>query len=727
MTTLEDLWVTAYDPAARRHIEYPGDTYVDGFDRFTAEYSQKVALDFFGAQTTYAEMRRAVAYVAGALHERGVRPGDHVALLMPTCPQHVVAFYAVLACGATIVEHNPLYTERELTPLFEDHRADVAIVWDAAAPKLQNLPEEVRPTTIISINLIEEMPLAKRLLLRLPIAKARASRAQLSQPAPGTIAFSELLQPRSGPPAEVRPSPEDIALLLYTSGTTGAPKGVPLTHTNLLASTHQALEWVTNLKPGEEVFVAALPLFHIFGCSLAMNAGLTVGAMVHLIPKPETPLILDAVKRKMPTLFIGVPPLFERVADGAAEKGVSLRGIRTGISGAMPLRAELIEKWEKATGGLLIEGYGLSETSPILTGNPVNTTRTPRSIGVPFPDTQLRLVDPDDPGRDVDLGEPGEIIVRGPQVFGGYRNNPEENEHSFHDGWFRTGDIARADERGFLYIVDRIKEMVITGGFNVYPTEVEDALRGEHGIEDVAVVGLVNELGTEEVVAAVVTGEGLVPSLEELRQRAKEKLSSYKVPRRIYLVEELPRNEMGKVLRREVRTRLQHEDLKERVDALGPEIRAWFASKSEDVRTWLGETGSDMRERLDEMGSDLREKAEETGSELRERVEETGAGLHDRYEASGLREPLMALDAEFRQRVGEASAHLRERLESLDLSGRLEVLRESVLGHDDAPAAARSPATSGTESADDDGAEVSGGAGAAGGADLTRDAGADRT
>nr|NLD39702.1 AMP-binding protein [Actinomycetales bacterium] len=672
MTTLDDLWVKAYDPAARRHIDYPGGSMVDGFDRFTTEFANQPALDFFGAETTFAELRRAVAYVAGALHERGVRPGDHVALLMPTCPQHVVAFYAVLACGATIVEHNPLYTERELTPLFEDHHADVAIVWDAAAPKLQKLPEHVRPSTIISINMIEEMPLQKRILLRLPIAKARASRAQLSTPAPGTIPFSELLAPRSGPPAEVRPGPEDIALLLYTSGTTGTPKGVPLTHTNLLASTHQALEWVTMMKPGKEVFVAALPLFHIFGCSLSMNAGLTIGAMVHLLPKPETGLVLDAVKRKVPTVFIGVPPLFERVADGAKERGVSLRGIRTGISGAMPLRADLIKKWEDATGGLLIEGYGLSECSPILTGNPVNTTRTPRSIGIPFPDTEMRLVDPDDPSRDVPHGKPGEIVAKGPQIFAGYRNNPEENERSFHDGWFRTGDIAVADERGFLKIVDRIKEVVITGGFNVYPTEVEEVLRAEEGIQDVAVVGLVNELGTEEVVAAVVTREGLIPNLDEVRQRAKEKLASYKVPRRIYLVEELPRNEMGKVLRREVRSKLQREEIGERLTALGPELREWLGDKSEDVRTWLGDAGTDLREKLDD-----------AGTELRERVDEAGTDLQERYDSSGRREPLEAFDAEFRQRIGEASTNLRERLESLDLSGRLEMLRDYVLRHDD--------------------------------------------
>ncbi|WP_422115436.1 AMP-binding protein [Brachybacterium sp. UNK5269] len=563
MTTLEDRWTAAYAAGVRRRLDYPTGSLCDEFDAFTTTYADKPALDFFGARTSYRELAEQVRAVAGSLHTLGVGPDSTVALLMPTCPQHVVAFYAVLACGATVVEHNPLYTVDELTPMFADHHAEIAIVWDAAAGTLLALPAEVRPRAVITVNLIEEMPRTKRALLRLPLKKARASRAQLSRPAPaGTVPFAQLRGGGAEVPSASRPAAGDIALLLYTSGTTGTPKGVPLSHANLIATTTQALEWVTPLVPGEEVFMACLPLFHVFGCSLSMNAGLTVGAMVHLIPKPETGLILDAIKRRTPTTMIAVPPLFDRLVTGAKERGVSLAGIRTGIAGAMPLRPELVEAWEGATGGLLIEGYGLSECSPIVAGNPVDQTRTPGSIGIPFPDTRVRLADPEDLDRDVDLGEAGEILVKGPQVFSGYRNRPEETAAAFHDGWFRTGDVAVADERGFLRIVDRLKEMVITGGFNVYPSEVEDAIRGYDGIEDTAVVGLVGELGSEEVVAAVVTVDGLLPDVEKLRLRLKEKLTGYKVPRRFHVLTELPRNEMGKVLRREVRSRLEEIDRK---------------------------------------------------------------------------------------------------------------------------------------------------------------------
>ena len=666
MTNLEELWQAAYDPATRRHIKYPSGSMLDEFDKFTETYADRPAMDFFGASTSFAELRKAVQYVAGNLYRLGVRPGHHVALLMPTCPQHVVAFYAVLACGATVVEHNPLYTSRELTPLFSDHRAEIAIIWDAAAPSLQALPEEIRPSKIISINLITEMPLPKRLMLRLPIAKARESRAKLSKPAPGTISFSDLLSPSAPPPNSSRPAASDTALLLYTSGTTGNPKGVPLTHTNLLASTAHSLEWVHMMVPGREVFLTCLPLFHVFGCSLSMNAGLTIGAMLHLIPKPETGLILDAIKRKTPTMAIAVPPLFERIADGAAERGVSLQGIRTGICGAMSLRGELIEKWESATGGLLIEGYGLSECSPIVAGNPVNRTRKAGSIGVPFPDTEIRLADPEDLDRDVELGEAGEILVKGPQVFGGYRGLPEETEAAFHDGWFRTGDIAKADDDGFLRIVDRIKEVVITGGFNVYPSEVEQAMRDHEAISDIAVVGLANELGVEEVVAAVVTGDGLVPDLEELRASLRTKLAGYKVPKRIYLVDELPRNEMGKVLRREVRKKIDNIDMGEKLTALKPQLRL----------------SPDLAERLASFGPELRERLEAAAPELRERLE--------------------AFDAEIRAKFEGQGPGIRERLEALDLGSRLELWRTSLFGSDDSSARRASEIDADPSAATDD-------------------------
>lgn len=618
----EALWDAARDPKVPGHIDYPEISLTEMLKQSCNNWARHYALDFFGQRTTFAELDYAIDAVASNLHAMGVGPGDHVALLMPTCPQHVIAFYAVLACGATVVEHNPLYTSSELSPMFADHHAEVAIVWDAAAGVIQSLAPEIRPKHIVTINMVAAMPRLKRVLLSLPIAKARTSRAQLSTPAAATIQFADLLKPTTPIPSNVAPSKDDIALVLYTSGTTGAPKGVPLTHANLVASTIHAHKWVTQLKPGEDVFLACLPLFHVFGCSLSMNAALNIGGMVHLIPKPETGLILDAIKRKTPTMVIAVPPLFERILEGAAERKVSLQGITTGISGAMSLHGELIDRWEKATGGLLIEGYGLSECSPIVCGNPTNMSRKADSIGIPFPDTQLRLADVDDPTKLAELGAAGEIQVKGPQVFGGYRNNPEANQEAFIDGWFRTGDVAEPDEDGFLHIVDRIKEVVITGGFNVYPSEVEREMRDHTGIEEIAVVGLANELGVEEVVAAVVAPDSMPPiDLEEFRREMKKRLAAYKVPRRVFVVDSLPRNAMGKVQRRQVKGKIESMAIGEWLDKMDG-WRAWLDGVDFDFRDWLEQVGPDLRERLEQTTPELRERLERWDFEIRARLDE---------------------------------------------------------------------------------------------------------
>lgn len=613
MQSLQERWISATPPQVSRHLEYPTGSMVDEFERAVARFSALPALDFFGERTSYAQLGAQAHAVATHLMGLGVGPGKQVAILLPNCPQHVVAFYAVLIAGGTVVEHNPLATVSELTPMFADHRADVAFVWDAAAGLMRDLPDDVRPTHVIAVNMIEAMPLSKRLLLSLPIAKARASRALLSKPAPGTTAWSGLLKPVPGVRRPPAPDPAADALILYTSGTTATPKGVPLTHRNLTANAVQSTAWVHDIREGEEVFLASLPLFHVFGCSLSMNLPLRIGAMIHLVPKPETGLILDTFRRRVSTVVIAVPPIFERIADAAAEHGVSLRGARVGISGAMSLPAALIEKWESATGGLLIEGYGLSETGPVVAGNPYGPTRKALHIGIPFPDTEVRLADPEDPAREVPEGQRGEILVKGPQVFAGYRNRPEETAAAFWEGWFRTGDVAEPDEDGFLRIVDRIKEMVVTGGFNVYPSEVEEALRGLEGVRDAAVVGLVNELGAEEVVAAVVVHEGISLDLDEVRARMKEKLTAYKVPRRLFVMTELPRNPMGKVLRREVRDRVER-------------LRTEGGALVERLR----EDGSDLVDRLREDREELVERVRDSRDEIAERVRAERDNLTER-------------------------------------------------------------------------------------------------
>ncbi|WP_121258149.1 long-chain-fatty-acid--CoA ligase [Nocardioides ferulae] len=552
MAAQEPVWVASYGPGVPAHLDYGSTTLLDQLDRTLAAHGDRPALDFIGRSTTYARLGDRVQRVAEGLRMLGVGPGDRVALLMPSCPQNVIAFYAVLRLGAIAVQHNPLYTAAELRHPFVDHGAKVAIVWDKAVPVVDQLRADTALDHVVSVDLTDELPLAKRVALRLPIAKARAARAELTAPAPSTIPFRDLAGSPPLDSAHPAPTAEDVALLLYTSGTTGVPKGVPLTHRNLVANVVQGRAWVPGLQEGRESFLLALPLFHAYGLTIGVLFGISLGARLVLLPRPEIGLLMDAIKRDVPSFVPAVPPLYERIVAEAERRQVSLQGIRYALSGAMSLPADLVARWEAATGGLLVEGYGLTETSPVVVGNPMSPGRRPGCIGVPFPDVEIRIADPDHLERDVPRGERGELLVRGPQVFAGYRGLPDETAKAFHDGWFRTGDIVTMDDDGFLTVVDRLKEVIITGGFNVYPSEVEAVLRRHDSVADVAVVGMPAAGGSEQVVAAVQPHEGRHIDLEDLERHSREVLTGYKVPRRFVHVPELPTNLMGKVLRREV-------------------------------------------------------------------------------------------------------------------------------------------------------------------------------
>ncbi len=552
MSSAEPLWLQSYGPGVPARLEYGDTTVIDQLDRAVARHADRPALDFLGRKTTYARLDERVRRAADGLRRLGVQAGDRVALVMPNCPQNVIAFHAVLRLGATVVEHNPLYTAGELRHPFVDHGARVAIVWDKVVPVIEQLRADCALEHLVSVDLTAELPLAKRVALRLPLAKARAAREQLTSAAPGDLRFVDLESAPLLADEHPRPAADDVALLLYTSGTTGVPKGVPLRHRNLVANCVQGRAWVPGLEEGREVFLVALPMFHAYGITISVLFGISIGAELVLLPKPEIGLLMDAIERQVPTFIPAVPPLYQRIVDEAERKGVSIRGVRYSLSGAMPLPAELVERWEAATGGLLVEGYGLTETAPVVVGNPMTPGRRPGSIGVPFPDVTVRIADPEDLTRDVPLGERGELLVRGPQVFSGYRGLPDETATALVDGWFRTGDIVTMAADGFITVVDRIKEMIITGGFNVYPSEVEAVLRTHPAVEDAAVVGLPQGDGSELVVAAVVTSDGAAFDADALAAHARGALTGYKVPRRFVQVEALPTNPMGKVLRREV-------------------------------------------------------------------------------------------------------------------------------------------------------------------------------
>ncbi|REF29085.1 AMP-binding protein [Calidifontibacter indicus] len=543
------------EPAGRRSVprklDYPELTIPQMFEDSAQHRGSAVCTDFLGRTRTYEQIADEVRRVAMGLVTLGVEHGSRVAVLLPTCPENLVVTLAALRLGAHVVQHNPLYSAGELEPMFLDHGAKVVVAWDNVVPAVLSLRERTPVEHVIGVDLTKSLPAKLRLALRLPIAKAKESRKKLTAGSlpDGARPFASLGEHGPLPLGQPGPRPDDIAVIMYTSGTTGRPKGVPLTHANLLANCHQGVAW-TGLRFGEERFLAVLPMFHAFGLTVGVLLALVLGAQISMVPSPEPKLMLDAIKRSDTNFFVGVPPLLEAILDEAEKKDVSLRGLEWVLSGAMSMPAEFVQRWESATGGRLIEGYGLTETSPVVVGNPFDSTRRAGTIGLPFPDTDTRVVDPDEPSRDVPEGEEGELLVRGPQVFDGYLDQPEETEKAFVDGWFRTGDLARHDG-DYLVISGRLKELIVTGGFNVSPIEVEAVLRKHESIRDVAVVGMPSSRSGEQVVAAVVA-DGELPSNEELRAWAKQHLTAYKVPRRFVEVEELPTNLLGKVVRRDV-------------------------------------------------------------------------------------------------------------------------------------------------------------------------------
>jgi len=550
-------WVASYAQDVPAEVEVPDGSLAHLIDDSVRTYGRHVALEFFGATTTYAELGDQIARAAEGLRKLGVSKGDRVALVLPNCPQHVAAFYAVLRLGAVVVEHNPLYTPRELRHQFEDHGATVAIVWDKVAATVQDLPADLGVTTVVSVDLTRAMPASKRFALSLPVAAARSAREQLTAKVSGTIRWDSLVTSRRLKASSPRPERDDLALIQYTSGTTGRPKGAMLTHGNLTVNAAQARAWVPTIGRGTSVVYAVLPLFHAYGLTLCLTFAMSMGARLVLFPKFDPDLVLDVVKKRPATFLPAVPPIYERLVQAAEKRKVSLSGIQIAISGAMSLPQGIVDLWEGETGGYLVEGYGLSECSPVLMANPVGATRKPGTVGLPLPSTELRVADPEDPSVDRPFGEEGELLARGPQVFSGYWRKPDESSSVFtDDGWFRTGDIVTMDEDGFVRIVDRIKELIVTGGFNVSPTEVEDALRSFPGVADVAVVGLPHRRGGEDVVAAVVMEAGASFDEEAIRAYGRDCLTPYKVPKHVVQVDELPRSIVGKVIRRKVRDQL---------------------------------------------------------------------------------------------------------------------------------------------------------------------------
>ena len=553
-----------YQPGIPAAIEVPDAPLSELLETAARFYPDRVAIDFLGAAMTYRELLEASERAAQVLRTSGVHKGDRVALIMPNCPQHAIALYGALRIGAIVAEHNPLAPAEEIRSQLDAHGAQVVIVWEKGID-LVSEPltggEPLKGRTVFSVDLSAAMPRRLRAALRLPVERARRERAAFraeNLPADVRSWDREVAGAHRIPSRFPYPAGSDVAVLLHTGGTTGTPKAAMLTHTNLRANANQAIAWVPMLHEGGENFLCLLPFFHAFGLTFNLFCAVQKAATQVMLPKFSVDQVLAAHERRPFTFFVGVPVMFERILNGAQRKGTSLRSLRYGVCGAAPMPPEVGARWEKATGGYFVEGYGMTETSPIVAGTPMGPSRRLGALGLPFPSTDVRVVDSEDPDptREVPDGEPGELLVRGPQIFAGYWEDEEATRAAIlPGGWLRTGDIVRRED-SFLWMADRRRELILTGGFNVYPSQVEAAIRSLKGVADVAVVGLPNGAQGELVCAVVVLADGAAPgsvTLEAVRQHAERTIPHYALPHRLEVIEEMPRSQIGKILRRVVR------------------------------------------------------------------------------------------------------------------------------------------------------------------------------
>ena len=548
---MDRIWVKSYPPGVSDTIKLPEEPLTGLLDEAVKAFPNNIATDFEGQTLTYAQLGQAVDKFASVLRDLGVGKGTRVGTLLPNLPQNVITYYAALRLGGIIVENNPLYTERELEHQLNDAGVEVLVVMDQMYPKIREIRNELpKLREVIVTNVFDAFKGIKAVLGPMT-KKGKSVIAPVPRSEPVRFWKDVMRSAKGGVPQTPVNAKEDLALLQYTGGTTGVSKGVMLTHFNLVANCAQARAWFTDAEPGKEVVLIALPLFHSYGQTVCMNVGIMLAGKLVLEPNPrDLPAVLHTIGRTKPTIFPGVPTLYANLLAHPKLKETDMSSIRLCFSGAAPLPVEVQEQWEKVTGGRLVEGYGLSETSPIATGNPLYGKRKIGTIGLPVPETDIKLVDIDDPSKEVPAPGPGELCIKGPQVMQGYWNRPDETQEVLRDGWLYSGDIAEVDEDGFFKIVDRKKDMIIVGGFNVYPRDVEEILYQNSKVLEAAVIGKPNPRSGETVKAFIVLKPGQKMDNDEIDKFMRENLTAYKVPKEYEFVADLPKTMVGKVLRR---------------------------------------------------------------------------------------------------------------------------------------------------------------------------------
>lgn len=555
---MEYCWHRHYDLGVPTEIARPTMTLPQALAQTAQEFPQRLALRFLGMKLTYSQLLEQISRLAAGLGQLGLRPGERLGLLLPNCPQVVLSYYAALHLGAVVVMLNPLASPRELAQQLTDAGVRKLIALDHLTPKIQSLRAAVGLEHLIVTGLADYLPFPLNWLY--PWKARRQGLATGVRPDQGHLSFTQLLKTSTpstaGPPSD----PEAIAVLQYTGGTTGIPKAAMLTHCNLMANIAQINAWLPRLQRGQERVLAVLPFFHVFGMTAAMNWPLCLGGTVIILPRFEVEQVLKTIQKYRPTVFPAVPTIFVALINHPRITRFNLSSIWGCISGSAPLPREVQERFESLTKGQILEGYGLTEAAPVTHLNPIQGTRKTGSIGLPFPSTEARIVDSESGTRELPPGDVGELIIRGPQVMSGYWRNPTETALVLRDGWLYTGDLATMDAEGYFYIVDRKKDVIIAGGYKIYPREVEEVLYQHPQILDAVVIGVPDAYRGETVKVYVVPKPGASLTAEEIQEFCKTQLAAYKVPKIIEFRSELPKTLVGKVLRRA---------LKEEAAALG--------------------------------------------------------------------------------------------------------------------------------------------------------------
>jgi len=514
------------------------------------KYPERAAVIFYGTEITYRELDDLAWRFATYLNDLGLSKGDRVALLLPNCPQFIIAFYGTLRAGGVVVPCSPLYKERELAFQLNDSSPNVLVSLDMLYHVA--LGENKRKPTAVVLTTSVRDYLPPLLSLFAPLKGVKR------QHYPETKDFKKTLETTSPRKVEIPIDPkEDLAVLQYTGGTTGTPKGAMLTHKNLVANTTQLDAW-SYTSAGTDSVLCVIPFFHIYGLTVALNFAVKSGATMILYPRFEAKPVLKAINRYHPNYFPGIPAMYTNLVNRDDIKKYDLSSIRRCLSGAAPLPVAILNRFENLTGATLVEGYGLTEASPVTHANPLDSKskRKEGSVGFTLPDTEAKIVGMDS-GKDLSIGEAGELLIRGPQVMKGYWNHPTETRTTLRDGWLHTGDIAKVDGEGYFYIVERKKDMIDVSGFKAWPREIEEVLFEHPAVREAAVIGVPDPEKGEVVKAFVVLQPDRVAEIKgtELQEFCRKKLASYKVPREIEFVDELPKSLIGKVLRRVLRER----------------------------------------------------------------------------------------------------------------------------------------------------------------------------